>query len=63
VAKDCTGNEVITEEMTVLVTPNVLVQFYHHKPLFYGILAFGGLGLAIFLHKILRFYLFNSSKS
>lgn len=63
VAKDCTGNEVITEEMTVLVTPNVLVQFYHHKPLFYGTLAFGGLGLAIFLHKILRFYLFNSSKS
>ena len=39
VAKDCTGNEVTTKEMTFLVTPNVLVQFYNHKPLFYGSLA------------------------
>ena len=36
VAKDCAGNEVSTDEITFLVTPNVLVQFYNHKPLFYG---------------------------
>ena len=63
VAKDCTENEVTTEEMTFLVTPNVLVQFYNHKPLFYGSLVFSGIAIFIVLHKILRFSLFNSSNS
>lgn len=63
VAKDCTGNEVSTEEVTFLVTPNVLVQIYNHKPLFYGSLTLAGLGLLIVLHKIIRFSLFNSSNS
>jgi hypothetical protein len=62
-ARDCTGNEVLTEEIAFLVTPNVLVQFYNHKPLFYGSLAGVGICLVIVLHKILRFSLFNSSNS
>lgn len=63
VARDCTGNENSTDEMTFLVTPNVLVQFYNHKPLFYGSMIMGGISLAVVLHKILRFSLFNSSNS
>lgn len=62
-ARDCTGNEVLTEEIAFLVTPNVLVQFYNHKPLFYGSLVGVGICLVIVLHKILRFSLFNSSNS
>lgn len=36
ISKDMAGNEAISEEITFLVTPNILVQFYNHKPLFYG---------------------------
>ena len=35
-AKDRAGNEVTEETMTFLLTPNLWVQFYHHKPLFYS---------------------------
>ena len=38
-AKDRAGNEIISEKITFLVTPNLLVQFYHQKPLFYGSLT------------------------
>ena len=33
------ANEIISEKITFLVTPNLLVQFYHQKPLFYGSLT------------------------
>lgn len=38
-AEDCAGNEISSEEIVFLVTPDVLVQFYNNKPLFYGGLA------------------------
>ena len=38
-ARDRAGNEITSEEITFLVTPNLLVQFYHQKPLFYGSLS------------------------
>lgn len=33
---DKAGNEVSTEKISFLVTPNVLVQFYRNTPVFYG---------------------------
>lgn len=37
--QDAAGNEKEIEEMRVLVTANVFVQFFMNKPLFYGVLA------------------------
>ena len=35
-AEDQAGNQMKTEEIVFLVTPNRFIQFYNNKPLFYG---------------------------
>lgn len=39
VVTDAAGNEAISEEMRVLVTANIFVQFFMNKPVFYGSLG------------------------
>lgn len=48
VVTDAAGNEEISEEMRVLVTANIFVQFFMNKPVFYGTLG-GGAVLAALL--------------
>lgn len=65
VVTDAAGNVEILEDIQVLVTANILVQFFMNKPVFYGIsaaVAALAAGL-LYLHKKLRIYLFNSSSS
>ena len=64
-AEDRAGNQIEIENVTFLITPNLWVQFYNHKPLFYGsiITILLSVLLYFFLHKFLRISLFNSSHS
>ena len=43
IAHDAAGNVTETEEITFLITPNVFVQFYMNKPLFFGTLGVAAL--------------------
>jgi hypothetical protein len=35
-AEDQAGNQAEIKEITFLITPNLWIQFYNNKPLFYG---------------------------
>ena len=62
VATDAAGNMSSLEEFKVLVTANVLVQFFMNKPLFYSVSGMIAVpSILVFLHKKLRISLFNSS--
>lgn len=43
IAHDAAGNVTEAEEITFLITPNVFVQFYMNKPLFFGTLGVAAL--------------------
>ncbi len=57
-AKDRAGNEISLPGITFLVTPNVWVQIYHQKPLFYGSIVMLGM-----IGSCLAFWMFIKIKS
>ncbi len=55
VAKDAAGNGIETGQYSVLITSNILVQFYRNTPLFIGsiiaVMALAGLLIFLFIRK------------
>lgn len=56
VDEDAAGNSLTAEEIRVLITTNLMIQYYQNKPLFYGsiigaIVLIGGTGFIVFFAK------------